>query len=240
MDRTGGSPEGGRAGPAPLGAPPREPSLVEAEALADPTRHRLFRILRAADAPMTVAELTDAVGVHHTAVRQHLARLRSAGLIAEERSAASGRGRPPMRYRAAGPEVVRSEEAYRRLALLLARAVRTGESPREVGRDEGREAAAVAVAHRPPAEGPADPVEVVFVQAERLGFRPVRDGDDVELRNCPFRDVAAIDPATVCALHLGMAEGVVEAVGGAEVTGLEVRDPDRAGCRITLRRDPPG
>jgi predicted ArsR family transcriptional regulator len=137
-----------------------------------------------------------------------------------------------MRYSASGGGEVASAEAYRRLAVLLARSVRTGRSAREVGREAGEEAAALAAA-----DGVGDPVEVLRSQAERMGFRPrVVDGD-LELRNCPFRDVADVDPATVCSLHLGLAEGVVDALGGAEVTGLEVRDPHRAGCRIHLRHD---
>lgn len=218
------------ADPAGSGA---SPSLAEAEALADPTRFRLHRILREGSA-RSVAELSEAVGIHHTAVRAHLARLRDAGLVVEERAAPSGRGRPPMLYRARVPieEGERDAEAYRRLALLLARVVRTGESPREVGRRAGE-----AAARERAAATDADAVSVVTAEAERLGFRPERSGNDVVLRNCPFRDVAAADPMTVCSIHLGMAEGLVSGIEGASVTGLVVENPDRAGCRITLSVD---
>lgn len=213
---------------------PRTPSLAEAEALADPTRFRLHRILR--DGPArSVSELSRQLGIHHTAVRAHLARLRDAGLVVGERAAPSGRGRPPMLYRAGDPadEGELDREAYRRLAVLLAEVVRTGESPREVGRRAGEAAARERVA----ASG-ADAVEIVTAEARRLGFRPERSGSDVVLRNCPFRDVAVADPMTVCSLHLGMAEGLVAGVEGSSVSGLVVDDPDRAGCVITLSVDP--
>jgi len=79
------------------------------------------------------------------------------------------------------------------------------------------------------------------VEAERLGFRPtVRDETDdctvLVLGACPFAEIAATDPATVCALHRGLADGVAERVGGVEVEALEVADPAGGGCRVVLRR----
>ncbi len=239
--RSGGAGARRPARRSPGAAPFDQMSQADAEALADPTRFRLFDVLRRADGPMTVADLTAVVGVHHTAVRQHLAKLRDAGLVTEERAAPSGRGRPHLLYRirlgqASGAGV---SGAYQRLAVLLAAAVRSGRSAREVGREAGREVAReTALEAQEPDQ--QDPVRIVVDEAERLGFRPaVEDTDtgvDVVLRHCPFRDVAADDPETVCSLHLGMAEGVAEEAGGLDVLGMVVNDPYRAGCRMQLRR----
>ena len=54
-------------------------------ALGDPTRHSIFRYVAAKRRPVDVAELTAHVGLHHNAVRQHLARLVDAGLVEEPR-----------------------------------------------------------------------------------------------------------------------------------------------------------
>ena len=54
---------------------------LQAEALADPTRFAAYQHIRRTGQPLSVAEITDAVGVHHTAVRAHLTKLRDAGLI---------------------------------------------------------------------------------------------------------------------------------------------------------------
>jgi predicted ArsR family transcriptional regulator len=77
-------------------------------------------------------------------------------------------------------------------------------------------------------------------EASRLGFQPSleprHDGEvDIVLNACPFADVAAADPKTVCQLHLGIAEGLAASIGGLEVTHLHVADPFAAGCRIGLR-----
>lgn len=52
-------------------------------ALADPTRRAILELLR--DGPLTVGELADEMPVSRPAVSQHLAVLRSAQLVSEER-----------------------------------------------------------------------------------------------------------------------------------------------------------
>ena len=48
---------------------------LQARALGDPTRHELFRYIADAGRPVDVAELTKHLGLHHNAIRQHLAKL---------------------------------------------------------------------------------------------------------------------------------------------------------------------
>lgn len=211
--------------------------LLEAEALADPTRLRVFEGLESASEPLGVAELTDIAGVHHTAVRQHLTKLRDAGLVDEATDTPRGRGRPRLLYSVARARRRRSEaEHFRRLASLLAEAVRLTQPPREVGRRAGVAAALDAVAGSDP---PPDAVTLLVEESARMGFEPRLEPleagrSDVVLQHCPFADVAAEDPETVCALHLGMAEGVAETTGEVEVRGMTVVDPLSAGCRLHL------
>ncbi|MDA8286631.1 MAG: helix-turn-helix domain-containing protein [Actinomycetota bacterium] len=208
----------------------------EARALGDPTRHRLFRYVADAPGPVGVAELTDFVGLNHNAVRQHLAVLKEAGLVVEEVEERSRPGRPRLLYRLAPEAAGRwgTPGAYAWLASMLSDAVRRRLEPRQVGRQEG---------HRRGAElaGSGEPVDVLEAEIQRRGFRPVRveRGRTVELvlGRCPFADVAGPDPDTVChQLHLGLAEGLAEGLGGLHVEGLVAKDPRRAGCRLTLRR----
>ena len=124
----------------------------QARALGDPTRHRLFRYIADAQAPVTVAELTGYAGLNHNAVRQHLAILKDAGLVTEEAERRDRPGRPRLLYRL-HPEAAGewgTPGAYAWLAGLLSAAVRRGQDPRQAGRQEG---------HRRAAEmtGPGDP-----------------------------------------------------------------------------------
>lgn len=207
----------------------------EARALGDPTRHRLFRYVAEAPGPVGVAELTDFVRLNHNAVRQHLAVLKDAGLVIEEVEDRSRPGRPRLLYRLAPEAAGRwgTPGAYAWLASLLSDALRRHIESRQVGRQEG---------HRRGAElaGNGEPVDLFETEIERRGFRPTRveRGRTVELvlGRCPFADVAGSDPDTVCQLHLGLAEGLAEGLGGLEVEGLVAKDPKRAGCRLTVRR----
>ena len=205
------------------------PDAVVARAVAVPLRRQILDLILAADHPVTVAELTDELGCNHNAVRQHLARLREAGLVAEMHEERDRPGRPRLLYTATA-----RPDPYARLARLLLAARRTGLSPRAAGRRAGR-----AVAASAGFKG-VDALDALEADAARQGFSPRRVGRgrrvELVLDKCPLADVAADDPATVCALHRGLAEGLVEGVGGAQVDAFVANDPYRAGCRVGVRR----
>ena len=209
----------------------------EARALGDPTRYRLFRYIAAAPGPVGVAELTEYVRLNHNAVRQHLAVLKGASLVSERVEERSRPGRPRLLYRL-HPEVAGrwgTPGAYAWLASMLSDAVRHRMEPRQVGRQDGHFRAAALT-------GTEEEVDLMEAELILRGFRPTRvvRGHKVEfiLRRCPFADVAGSDPETVCELHLGLVEGLAEGLGGLNVEGLVAKDPHRAGCRLTVRRQP--
>src|SRR5690606_20983382 len=145
---------------------------------------------------------------------------------------ASGRGRPRLLYEphpasggpwgAAGP--------YERLSLLLVEVLRSGRTPEEVGR-------LAADGFRVPSPS-GDPVADLAAAMARQGFEPevraVRGGAEITLHACPFASAAAADRETVCGLHLGIAEGLVEG-GDAVVAELVAHDPRKARCRLRVR-----
>src|SRR5690606_28685753 len=73
--------------------------LAQSRALGDRTRHSIFAYVRDAPRPVGVAELTRHLGLNHNAIRQHLAKLRDADLVVEERARRAGPGRPALQYR---------------------------------------------------------------------------------------------------------------------------------------------
>lgn len=215
-----------------------DPVQQEARALGDPTRYEIFAFILHAGRRVEVAELTDHLGLHHSAIRQHLAKLVDAGLLVEQVSEPRGRGRPPLTYEvdpgvgsrwgAIGP--------YEKLALWLSESVRTGDPPREVGRSVGRRAAQESSTT---GEDDDSPIAALVDLMARHGFEPSlhQQGEvfEVAIHACPFASVATVDPATVCDLHLGMAEGIAEATGGLTIDDLSARDPRRVPCRLRCR-----
>jgi len=204
---------------------------LQARALGDPTRHELFRYIAGAARPIDVAELTEHVGLHHNAIRQHLAKLVEAELVVESTAPAVGRGRPRLRYTIDASADSRWGVAgpYERLSLLLTEIIRTGESAVEVGRRAGRRV------RLGPRDVP-DPVARLVEQMAQHGFAPVaeRHGDqvDIALGACPFETTALVDPDTVCGLHLGLALGAADSLAGLVIDELVPRDPRRGQCRL--------
>lgn len=205
----------------------------QARALGDQTRSAIFWYLAAAQRPVRVAELTKHLRLNHTGIRQHLAKLVDADLLIEEFAAPSGAGRPPLQYRVAPPAILfwAGPSPYARLSLLLLDVLKTGRSPRDVGADAGRQVEAAVAG--------TDPIDVLESEVARWGFEPRRverkSSIDLVMAQCPFELAALADPDVVCELHLGLAEGIVAAVGDLAVAGLVARDPRSAGCRLKLR-----
>jgi hypothetical protein len=85
----------------------------------------------------------------------------------------------------------------------------------------------------------AAPLDVLVDRMAGHGFAPVatRTGDraTIVLDACPFERAALADPATICQLHLGLAHGVADRVGGLVVDELVPRDPRVAGCELRGR-----
>jgi predicted ArsR family transcriptional regulator len=197
---------------------------VKARAMAAPTRHAILAFVDDASGPVSVAELTDHLGLNHQLV--------DAGLLVEAREARTGPGRPKLVYRLAPSLASSGDASYERLAVLLATALAEGEQPRDVGRRAGAIPCTADERERAP-------IEVLASRLEGDGFEPVirrRGGTTtVVLDRCPFVAAAEANPAAVCQLHLGLLEGAADAIGGLTVKGLVPHDPRHAGCRVAVR-----
>jgi predicted ArsR family transcriptional regulator len=130
------------------------------------------------------------------------------------------RGRPP--------------EALADLGRWLTRALSRGDQLAQVeatGREIGRELAADA-ADRALAGGLHDALSA-------LGFAPRTErtatGLRCELRNCPYREAVAENPAVVCTLHRGLTRGLLDRLAPtAQLTSFVARDPFAAGCVVEV------
>jgi len=76
----------------------------------------------------------------------------------------------------------------------------------------------------------------------RYGFDPVskRSGDHVDLvlQTCPFETTALADPDIVCSLHLGLAYGLADSIGGIVVDDLVRSDPRQSPCVLRCHIEP--
>jgi predicted ArsR family transcriptional regulator len=208
------------------------------DALAQPTRSRLFAVLAELRRPAPTTELAERLGLHPNGVRAHLERLQDAGLVRRERERLS-RGRPRDSW-AISPDALpggQSPTGYAELAVWLVRSLADGrEGVRKVeatGRRIGREL--------PAGDSDVTGEQQLHDILTSLGFRPEREpvvGDRLtyRLRNCPYRDAVHERQSVVCALHRGITRGMLDAIDPkTKLVGFEPSDPDTAGCLIEVR-----
>lgn len=211
-------------GPRP--APPSDPDDLGAAG-------RVLEVLRAADEPLRIAEIAQAVGSHVNTVRGHLLTLSEHGLIASETAPTQGRGRPALLY-SAGPRPGERTDEYRSLAgAFAADLVASGDGPqvrvraRRIGRAWGE-----GLRHPVAKGGPRRRLDATLAD---LGFGPERDGDLVRLTTCPLLDLAVENPDVICQVHLGLVDGILgrgETAPDAELTPFA--EPGACHLRIPM------
>lgn len=193
---------------------------VSLSALADPVRRQLYEYVASQDHPVRRDDAADAAGVSRTLAAYHLDRLVDTGLLATSYARREGRtgpgaGRPAKLYQRVQDEVSLTlpPRTYRLLARLLADAVADDESGGSrtalmaVAEDEGRQAGQ---------EGAGDLLQTV----RRRGYEPAVTHDgDIDLRNCPFHQLAQRHLELVCGLNYALLRGLLAGCG---------QDPDRA------------
>lgn len=184
------------------------PDDVTFGALAAPSRRRLLQALRSAAAPMDAAALAAASGLHPNTVRFHLDVLIRAGFVRESSARQGRRGRPRTVYE---PTTAGAHDTgYALLATVLVNHLDSTDAG-EVARNAGR---AWAQRLRPNPDDTQDTASTVAALFTELGFQPAvtANGGDTQmtLHACPFRSLAENHPGIVCAMHLGLLQGLVE------------------------------
>lgn len=181
-----------------------------------PTRTRVLRVLREADAPLGAAEVADRLGVHTNSARFHLEALVGSGMVERAAEDRSARGRPKVLY-AVSPRLPAEDGGWRELATILTQALTTpAASPARAaevaGEAHGRALAAAAAGTRTDGAGAAAPV-VVADGLRRLGFEssahPTRAGGRIDIRPCPFLGLARTHGDVVCGVHRGLLSGML-------------------------------
>jgi predicted ArsR family transcriptional regulator len=218
-----------------------EPADVQVhKALADDTRYRLYRYLRLSGRPVSVRELAVRLSLHANTLRPHLRRLEEAGLVASETSKGASVGRPQTLYSVVDREPAEGRD-HRLLADILA-GLLTGARARERAQAQAREWGAYLAGRSVPRPGArrTGGANLALLQEAlaEAGFDPRfrrRSARTVEiaLRDCPFRDLLDEHRELVCAVHLGLLEGIL-AASRPPLALTEFRPlAERGICRLT-------
>ena len=194
-----------------------EPGVTAAQA-------RVLATLADAGRALTLGELQDRTGLHPNTLRGHLDAIVAGGNASRIAARSGGRGRPAWSYLARQPE-------YAALAMALADGLDRGPAPGSSADAAGTLDPAATRGGRAWGErlrsqlgAIEDGRERVLLALAHTGFAP-----QDTLHACPILEAARSHPAVVCAVHLGLVEGVL----GAEGAQLQPR-PDTLGCVVTL------
>ncbi|MEB3022555.1 helix-turn-helix transcriptional regulator [[Mycobacterium] crassicus] len=185
----------------------------------------VLRLVQASEAPLSIAQIADELGVHPNTVRFHLDTLVEEGRVENTESDHKGRGRPALMFQAVRQMDRGGTRRFRLLAEILTAGLAADQDPNgkalAAGRAWGRRMRSPG--HREDPVDAEDSTEHLVDMLDELGFEPERLEPDtagqpqVGLRHCPFLELAENATDVVCPIHLGLMQGALEA-WGAPVT----------------------
>jgi len=180
------------------------------------SRSRVLGLLQGAGGPLGVADVAKQVGLHTNTSRSHLDALVEAGLAVRTAEDRTRPGRPRALYTARPDGPRAGQRSYRLLADILAGylAAQVPEPTTaglHAGQVWGRH-----LAVRPPPFQRLDAVaatEQLMRTMDEIGFAPeaVTAGREQQilLHHCPFLEIADQHRDVVCAVHLGLMQGLL-------------------------------
>ena len=176
-------------------------------------REEVLAMLRASDRALSAAEVAEATGLHLNTARFHLDALVDDQLAQRRSEPRDVPGRPRILYTADGPAP--GPRSYGLLAEMLTGLVASladaGPAAVEAGKAWGRHL----VDRAAPSERVTETEAIGRLNRvlDAIGFEPElrkgKQGVDVRLHHCPFREVAEKHTDVVCAIHLGLMQGAL-------------------------------
>lgn len=223
----------------PVSAPQHTPDAPSERAVGQ-QRQKVLDVLKSASSAVDAQQVADALGIHVTTARFHLATLEGQGVIRRRRASNGGRaGRPRLTYE------LTPRLDYADIVSLFASHLGGTAHEREqrglrIGADLARR---VRVARRRDETTVAD---LVVATLEELGFQ-VREvlssfGEvTVRICTCPLADVAKTAPEVVRGIQQGLIQEVIDlnadAIGGGYQTAV-TPDPQAGSCEVSLTLRP--
>lgn len=220
----------------------RDEAVSALSCLADPVRRRLYEYVCEQGTPAGRDQIAQANGISRALAAYHLDKLAGAGLLTVDYQRLHGRGgpgagRPAKRYARSTQEisVTVPPRTYGLAALLLARAIErepTGVARAallDVARDVGHSLGAAGVG--------GEPRDVVNGTLREQGYEPAETADGtVELRNCPFHELATQHRDVACPMNQALVSGLTTAVAGSSLRAD--LDPADGRCCVVIREVP--
>ena len=184
------------------------------------SRLRVLALLQDAGRPLGVADVAATARLHANTARFHLDGLVDAGLVDRATESRDQPGRPRALYVARPGSARGGQRSYRLLAEILtdylaSHTARPAKEALAAGRRWGRQLAQTPSRMRPRRRlvDAAAATRELVAMLDDVGFEPqartLRRERQVLLRHCPFRETAVEHEDVVCAVHLGLMQGML-------------------------------
>ena len=172
----------------------------------------------------TIAELCQSTGLHPNTVREHLQRLIDGGYVVAEPEKRTTRGRPRVLYSAA------ADQNASPIAVRKAKeAAERGDLMRRIMPWTDTDELSTQALHQ---------LDALVDDLGEAGFEPVVDEAELtlDLSPCPHASSTAPAHSTLCAVHLGLMDGLLCQAGGPlHVAGMAPAC-DPTDCVVRLAR----
>jgi len=191
---------------------PEEHPTAIYRALADERRSRIVEELRGERRGVDAQTLASRLNVHPNTVRWHLGILADAGLVSARRARSHAPGRPRTLYALCPDAAMPNRDEFRLLASVLTTALAREAEGTAKSENAGRMWGRYLAPRQPPfartshEEATADAVRLLADQ----GFAPEVDGNEIDLKRCPYFDLAEQHSEIVCSVHRGIVAGALE------------------------------
>ncbi|CAH0176409.1 hypothetical protein SRABI96_01320 [Peribacillus sp. Bi96] len=205
-----------------------EQTLRITNVLADPTRFYIYQFIMNNHGDVSVQQIAESFKIHPNVARLHLSKLEDVDMLTSDARKTGKGGRPSRLYRLSN-KVIQLHFPYRDYQLLSRIAIQTmmtlGEQGKqalyETGKLFGEELIKEQLSlNSTPIDGLAfsEKVDMLKNAATIAGFSPEIQASEVENKisfrifNCPFKEVTAVEPNTMCSMHNSFLKGMFEAL----------------------------
>ncbi|MDR4925597.1 helix-turn-helix transcriptional regulator [Peribacillus simplex] len=205
-----------------------EQTLKITNVLADPTRYYIYQHIVNKHGDVSVQQIADSFNIHPNVARLHLSKLEDIDMLTSDARKTGKGGRPSRLYRLSD-KVIQLHFPYRNYQLLSRIAIQTmmtlGEQGKqafyETGKAFGEELINQQLALNSTSIdqlGFGEKVNMLKNAATIAGLSPEIQASEEENKiyfrifNCPFKEVAEVEPRTICSMHNSFLEGMFEAL----------------------------
>ena len=221
-------------------------NLARLASLAEPVRRALYEFVIRQDHEVSRDEAAKGVKITRALAAFHLDRLVSDGLLDAIYRRPPGRsgpgaGRPSKLYlRAPEPvEFSAPPRNYGLIARVLTASI--GDARSREAADAAARARGLEIGSAAHARAGKDPSDQALIRAltqvlRENGFEPMRKGDELRIRNCPFDALANDYRDLVCGMNLAMQRGVLEGLRARRVEAIF--RPTPGACCVAFKIGP--